>query len=234
MTDEVAKFRFVCATRASQEEFFHASALGRSLQLCRGSRLAHVEIRLFELNSRGLSHLYNQAIREAAADPAILIFVHDDVYLCDWFWPVQIQAGLRIFDVVGVAGSSRRLPQQPAWCFLDESLKLDSAEFLSGVLAHGKGFPPAMIMDYGPCGRQVKLLDGVLIAAHSRTLLGADVQFDEQFAFHFYDMDFCRTLESKHMRMGTIALSAIHESQGEFGTPVWREAYSRYLRKWKC
>ena len=85
------------------------SPLGRSLALHRSSQ---VELRLFPGNSTGLPALYNTAIREAAADPAILMFVHDDVMLCDIFWPQNVFAGLRAFEIIGVAGNKRRLPNQ--------------------------------------------------------------------------------------------------------------------------
>jgi hypothetical protein len=79
----------------------------------------------------------------------------------------------------------------------------------------------------------VKLLDGVLLAAHSETLISKNLRFDERFDFHFYDLDFCRQAEAKHLRLGTWPLSLIHESAGQFGSPAWREAYAKYLDKWK-
>src|SRR5271170_4113842 len=109
------KFRIVCATRASRESFSAHTALGRSLKLY---PFPFVELRLFADNAVGLSGLYNASLREAAADPAILVFVHDDVHLLDFFWPDHLLEGLRAFDVVGVAGNRRRVPCQPSWRFL--------------------------------------------------------------------------------------------------------------------
>ena len=49
----------------------------------------------------------------------------------------------------------------------------------------------------------------------------------------FYDMDFCRQAEAVGLSMGTMALSVVHESGGDFKSERWQEAYTRYLAKWK-
>ena len=225
------KFRLVCATRETEQKFATNTALGRSLALL---RYPYVELRLFPSNSAGLPHLYNTALREAATDPAILVFLHDDVHFLDFFWPNHIYEGLRAFDVVGVAGNKRRVAAQPAWRFVDEQLTRDGKENLSGIVAHGSEWPPQYVSYYGPPYQQVKLLDGVLLASASETLLSKDLFFDPRFDFHFYDLDFCRQAELKNLRMGTCSVSCLHASDGQFGAPGWRVAYAKYLDKWEC
>jgi GT2 family glycosyltransferase len=223
------KIRFVCATRATQEDFFARSALGRSLSF---SRFADVETRLFPNNTTGLPILYNIALREAATDPAILVFAHDDIHICDFFWANSVVGGLKHFDILGLAGNKRRVPNQPGWLFIDANLTRDSAENLSGVVGHGTGFPPADVTVFGPPYQEVKLLDGLILIARSETLLSKGINFDERFDFHFYDMDFCRQAELQNLRMGTWSVSVVHESLGAFGTPSWQAAYRLYLEKW--
>lgn len=225
------KFRLVCATRESRDGFFANTALGRSIP----SVVApYAELTLFDRNATGLPSLYNAAIRDAAANPAVLIFIHDDIHLCDFFWPYHLLAALRAFDIVGLAGNKRRVPRQPSWAFVDDRFTWDDRSNLSGLVAHGKLFPPDNVRNFGPPGQEVKLLDGLLLACRSEILLANDVFFDERFDFHFYDMDFCRQAETKGLRMGTWALSVIHESRGLLGSPVWRAAYAQYLEKWRC
>jgi GT2 family glycosyltransferase len=223
------KVRMVCATRESAEDFAARSALGRSLRLygplC--------ELRLFPRNIAGLPLIYNIAIREAAADPAILVFVHDDVHLLDFYWPTRIYNGLAKFDIIGLAGNRRRVDRQPAWRFLDDRFTRDDRDNLSGVIAHGKSWPADYISAYGTPGHEVKLLDGVLLAASSEALIAKNLFFDERFDFHFYDLDFCRSAEQRGLRMGTWGISVMHESDGTFGSPAWREGYARYLSKWR-
>jgi GT2 family glycosyltransferase len=225
-----AKFRFVCATREPQEKFFTHTALGRSLALY-NSYGSLVQLRLFPGNSAGLPVLYNTALSEAAGDPAILIFAHDDVYLCDFFWPTQVLAGLGSFDIVGLAGNRRRTPRQPAW-HMDTNRAWDAGN-LSGVVGSGKGFPPDQLNMYGPPCQQVKLLDGVMLIARSETLLSKQIRFDERFDFNFYDLDFCRQAEERGLRMGTWSISVVHESAGSFYGPSWDAGYAKYLEKWQ-
>ena len=224
-----AKVRVVCATRESKENFPLRTALGRSLALYQ----TLFELRLFPSNALGLPSVYNAAIRESADDPAILVFMHDDVHLLDFYWPARIAQGLSKFDVIGLAGNRRRVPGQPGWRFLDDRFTRDHRENFSGVVALGRAWPPDFLNAYGPPAQEVKLLDGLLLAAHSETLLTKQVLFDEAFDFHFYDLDFCRTAEIRGLRMGTWAINVMHESDGAFGTPGWRQAYQRYIGKWQ-
>ncbi|HEV2442514.1 MAG TPA: glycosyltransferase [Steroidobacteraceae bacterium] len=223
------KVRIVCATRAARESFAGATALGKSLSLLRP---AGVELRLFAGNTSGLPSIYNTAIDESAADPAILLFIHDDVHLCDFHWTDTLNAALEQFAIVGVAGNRRRVARQPGWRFLDERFTRDRRENLSGTVGHGNGFPAERVDVYGPSRQPVSLLDGVMLGVKSETLHAGKLRFDEQFDFHFYDLDLCRQAERAGISMGTCAVSLIHESKGGFGGEGWRRGYERYLQKW--
>lgn len=222
--------RLVCATRHAQEEFLRETALGRSLSVQRNAQSP--ELLLFDKNATGLPTLYNAAIEQAASSPVILVFVHDDVSIVDHFWMTRIREALAQFDVVGLAGNRRRSPLQPAWAFATPDFKWDRPEYLSGTVGHGKGFPCTEISHFGPSGVECKLLDGLMLIADSACLIENGVRFDEQFEFHFYDLDFCRQAELKGLTMGTWPISVVHESAGAFNTPPWRAGYERYLRKY--
>ncbi len=222
--------RLVCASRCSRERFFTDTALGRSLAVQRFAQPP--ELQLFENNTTGLSTLYNRAIDQAAGQPAILVFVHDDVSLTDNFWTERVREALAKFDVVGLAGNKRRSPRQPSWAFAGPEMKWDAPEYLSGAVGHGKGFPCDQVTYFGPSGAECKLLDGLMLIADSDRLLQAGVRFDTRFDFHFYDLDFCRQAQANGLTMGTWPISVVHESGGDFGSPAWRAAYEAYLRKY--
>jgi GT2 family glycosyltransferase len=224
------KVRIVCATRAPRDLFPSSTALGKTLAV---HRPAGLELRLFAGNSEGLSTVYNIAIDESAADPAILLFIHDDVHLCDFHWTDTLNDALGQFAVVGVAGNRRRVARQPGWRFLDERFTRDGRENLSGTVGHGHGFPAERIDVYGPSRQRVSLLDGVFLAVKSETLHSRKLRFDEQFDFHFYDLDFCRQAQRADASMGTCPISLVHESKGGFGNESWRRGYERYLAKWQ-
>lgn len=227
----IKPIRFVCGTRCDREKFFEETALGRSLKLY--EKRPGLQLQLFDNNSRGLSTIYNSAIDYAVENPAILVFVHDDVWLTDYFWDERIRESLAHFDMAGIAGNRRRLPRQPAWCFATADMRWDEARYLSGTVGHGKGFPSKNVLMFGPSQQECKLLDGLLLIADSEMFARHELRFDEQFKFHFYDMDLCRQAELKGLRIGTWPLSVVHESVGAFGSRVWRESYDLYLRKYK-
>jgi tetratricopeptide (TPR) repeat protein len=228
------KIRFVSATRLSHEEFFATAPLGRSLPVYRTfPKKQVIELRLFANNQEGLPTIYNAAIEESKADPAILIFIHDDVYLSDYYWAEHLQEALTHFDLVGLAGNRRRVPRQASWMYLDDQFTRDNYDNLSGVLGHGDPFPNLRQLSvYGEPGQEVKLLDGVMLAVRSQSLIERDLKFDARFKFHFYDMDFCRQAEMKGIRMGTWAISVVHASAGTLGVEPWRAAYGDYLAKY--
>lgn len=195
--------RLVCGTRASYDDFPQKTALGRSLSLFRHA--SPPQLMLFDNNRAGLSSIYNYAIEQSRNDPAILVFLHDDLHLCDFYWMDRIRDAVTQFDIVGLAGNTRRLPGQPSWFFRDASFTRDDAQYLSGVVGHGSGFPCTNMSIYGPPGRECKLLDGLLLAADSERLIASGLTFDERFDFHFYDLDFCRRGRVARTAHGNVA-----------------------------
>jgi GT2 family glycosyltransferase len=133
---------------------------------------------------------------------------------------------------VGLAGNRRRMASQPSWLFVDASFKWDAAEYLSGTIGHGDGFPCSNISVYGPSMQECKLLDGVMLCIESHKLIDTGLRFDAQFAFHFYDMDFCRQAELKNLRMGTWPIAVVHQSVGKFASAAWQAALARYREKY--
>lgn len=224
--------RFVCATRETEGGFLEKTALGRTLSVYKYTDFT--QIRLFPQNRSGLSAVYNTAIKESINDPAILVFAHDDIYLTDFYWPDHILNALQHFDIVGVAGNKERIPRQHSWARITiEGKKIwDKPENLSGVVGHGHGFPCKNLSVYGPPGQEVKLLDGLMLICRSDLLHAKGLMFDERFAFHFYDLDFCRQAEQKGIKMGTWSISVIHESEGNLTSEAWRHGYQSYLEKW--
>jgi len=222
--------RLVCGTRVGREQFQNETALGQCLKLY--GHVPNVQLHLFDNNRLGLSTIYNTAIALAAQQPAILVFVHDDVLLYDFFWAERIREALGRFDIVGLAGNTRRLPRQPAWAFATPDFQWDNRKYLSGTVGHGVNGGWNDVSAFGPSGQACKLLDGLLLIADSDTLIRSGLRFDEQFRFHFYDMDFCRQAELKGLSMGTWPLSVVHQSGGAFGSPDWRATYDLYLRKY--
>jgi GT2 family glycosyltransferase len=219
----------VSATRLSEEDFWTKSALGLSLQ-----RLSH-DVRLVShiafSNRRGLPEIFNARI-SARESHDILVFIHDDVWIDDFFLADHVIEGLKVYDVIGVAGNRRRTNTQTAWGFIDEKFTWDEEANLSGRVAHGE-HPFGTPSFYGSVPAECELLDGVFLASRKTTLTTNGVLFDPRFDFHFYDMDFCRSVREKGLRLGTWHICLTHQGAGVFGSPAWVENYRVYRQKWK-
>ena len=216
----------------TEKSFWTESAMGTSLKKLK-STTSEISWNISFENKEGLSKIYNQAVDRARKN-TVLVFVHDDVWLDEKSFIESVHTGLQRFDVIGVAGNTRRLRGQIAWPFKS----IENGEFvwdwgnLSGAVWHAnKGHPP-MLSEYGGMPARCELLDGVFIAAQTKVLKGRKVRFDEKFDFHFYDLDFCRTARKAGLILGTWKISLIHESGGSFGSEAWSKNRDLYLLKW--
>lgn len=220
----------VSATRYSEADFWTKSALGLSLtrHLKQDDRLS---AKISFENTRGLSEVFNAAIDQADKD-VTLVFIHDDVWIDDANFADVVAQGLEHFDIIGIAGNKRRLPNQPGWEIVDLNFTWDSQENLSGQIAHCKsafGLPKV----FGDAPSTCELLDGVFLAVRKSSLDNKGVRFDTQFDFHFYDLDFCRTAKKAGLTLGTWLINLTHQSIGQYGTIRWHEKYQLYLNKWE-
>ena len=220
--------RIVAATRLTEDRLYEEASLSRSIERLAFAGGVVPEI-LFE-NSDPLPVVYNAALARAEDDDTLL-FTHDDVRFDDWFLAQRLKEALAVYDVVGVAGNGTRMPKQYMWGGWYRGSVLETGE-RSGAVAHGGRFD-GRVTDFGPTPGPAKLLDGVFLAAEAGTLRRAGVAFDPQFAFHFYDLDFCRACEKAGLSMGTWPIAITHSSEGDYGSPEWKMAYYRYLAKWK-
>jgi GT2 family glycosyltransferase len=231
--------RVVSATQLTAEDFLRSSPLGQSMQ-----RLAHdkrVCLAVAFENSAGLSEVFNRALALSdESEPDVLVFCHDDVRIDDIYLVDHVISGLNHFDVIGVAGAKARQKCQLVWAGVVDNY--DPSTFVSlqddGLLSGAVG---SLAIDgrrgvdyFGPTASACELLDGVFFAARRSTLLKHQVFFDQQFKFHFYDLDFCRTARSMGLRLGTWPISVTHEykTAGYFSSD-WRNAAILYSAKWE-
>lgn len=236
--------RLVCATRKSEPDFWRMTLLGRSLEVMPPQLRPELAIRFDNVGSRrlGLPTIYNRAI-EGCPPGRHILFVHDDVYLHDAFVCHRITEGLSGADVIGLAGSRGASPMQPSWG-LEFDADLNGVGWqqgpgiqLSGAVSHTASralFNPPVVElgQYGPISAECELLDGLFLAARIDKLHSSGVRFDEQFDFHLYDIDFCRSAREAGLRLWTWPILVTHGSGGAFCTPEWKAGARRYLDKW--
>jgi hypothetical protein len=226
----------VSATRLTEKAFWQESPLGATL----GRANFNIPMRhlvRFE-NSAGLPAVYNAAL-DTLDSGELVVFVHDDVSIYDFFLPHRVHDGLRVFDVIGPAGNASPADDHCSWYLrlpVGEALLRDAGTpediaQASGAIVH---FGPEgeALTKYGPSPKRVALLDGLFLAARVSTLRKKNIRFDERFKFHFYDLDFCRTCVTKGCTLGTWPIALGHGSGGSFNSPAWLAALGEYRTKW--
>jgi GT2 family glycosyltransferase len=230
------KLRLVAATQLSEALFWDASYLGRSLRRIPESLRPQTMLAFNNTGKkvRGLSEVFNLALDRTEADTNI-VFVHDDVYLNDWFLSQRVAEALERFDVVGLAGSSNPDLSQPSWglCF-DQHLNATGWQpgvQRSGAVNHFDYACPNVSI-YGPVPLRCTLLDGLFLAVRTSALKERAVRFDPRFSFHCYDIDFCRSAAEKGLRLGTWPISVTHDSGGAYASEAFKRAARAYLDKW--
>lgn len=232
-----APVRIVTATKVSSSLFWRATYLGRSLTTIPESLRPAVTVYADNTGpaARGLPALYNEAIGAAAADE-ILFFVHDDVYLHDWFVAARAREAMSHFDLAGVAGAVDPDLSQPSWTFAfdDKYNKTHKQADVtrSGSINHFDHVQPK-VETFGPTPRECQLLDGVILILNAGRAQQVKARFDERFTFHFYDLDFCRTARSAGLRIGTWPITVTHDSIGGFDSDAFRAAATEYIGKWR-
>lgn len=224
----------VAATRLTEAEFWQTSNLGTSLGKARLNNLVSWNI---TFNNRdGLPRVYNRAL-STLPDETLAMFIHDDVFIYDYFLAHRVNDAARIFDVFGLAGHPAPRGDHVSWTHWrtcgTNGVPIEDSCVTSGAIEHSPPGENLRIGYYGPSPRNVKLLDGVFLGCRTGTLRQHSIKFDEQFDFHFYDLDFCRTCAAAGVSVGTWPIAVSHASTGTFGSQAWEVALAKYQSKWR-
>lgn len=229
------RVRIISATRYSELHFNRYSKLGIALQKISYDPNICISIKFENClpNGQGLGQIFNQYLHPQY-EKEILLFVHDDVYIDDFFLSFRLNEAIAHYDVVGVAGN-RTLPSPEISWILDRNMAggfyWQAKEKLSGAVAHFKPEGEA-VSQYGAVPSVCRLIDGCFMAINTERVLAQRARFDEQFKFHFYDLDFCRSCDQKGLKIGTWPIAVTHDSGGAFGSEAWESACQEYFAKW--
>lgn len=223
----------VSASRERAPYFSRATLLGRSLQQFPSALRPKMFLRAENdgPSAEGLAAFYNRAIEELPAE-GFVVFLHDDIYLHDWFLQERLREAFEQFDLVGLVGCINPADDQPsATHSLDAQLQPCRADAgKAGVINH---FDPQRLAPdvYGPTPHSCGLLDGCFLACRLEILQRTGLRFDPRFSFHCYDADFCRTATDLGLRVGTWPIACTHGSPGSFDV-AWRQAALSFRQKW--
>jgi len=212
---------FVSCTAGRQED----TVLHRSLR-----KLGTDRVQFFQDNRVGLATCYNGVLDERAGRDEIVVFVHDDVTIGDLFIQEKLNeaVGPLGFAIVGLAGTSSFN------LMLDKQITMwlqPPQQALSGAVEHPAQGNSNFWSVYGPTPRRCVVLDGLFLAV-DLAKIGA-VRFDEQFEFHFYDLDFCLTAHFAGLSLGTTNVYVNHQSGGSYNQPAFFASQEKFRAKWR-
>ncbi len=215
------KLFIVSCTRGRKEE----------TDLYRSLRKLGTDCFLFvENNRKSLSTCYNRLLDEKSGGDEIVIFVHDDVTIGDLFLHEKITEAFdqENYAIAGLAGTSDFKIRPDAGVI---SWFQPPAEALSGAVETHLPDGSTIMSAFGPTPKRCVVLDGLFLAIDLRKI--GPVRFDEQLAFHFYDLDFCLTAHLAGLSLGTINIYVTHRSGGVFSSQAFKEAQATFRAKWK-
>ena len=177
-------------------------------------------------NTRSLAKVYNTFLNE---DERITVLAHDDLLIRDKNWIEKTRESLEKYDVVGLAGgSSAKITPPCLWHLMCPS------ETHRGCVSHvNENRKGTFVTNFGKQGR-VLLLDGLFLAFKTKKLFEAGVKFDETNPanFHFYDIDFCMTCNSKKLKLGTTYIDVVHNSPGlKSYSDQWKAGQAWFMQK---
>jgi GT2 family glycosyltransferase len=195
-----------------------------------------LEIHYIYENTQGLSELYNTFLSQSASiSNDVVIFMHDDVEIHDAFFVEKLKAAHKTYDVVGLAGSTSQVyskTKPTAWHHCVKSPE-DGRGFVSHYIPtgeHNKGASYYNSSFFGPTPSPVVLIDGLFISVNVEACRAKNVEFDKQFEFHHYDMQFCVNAVEKGLKIGVWPIFVVHHGLGEFANdPRWQKSHHDFL-----
>lgn len=177
-------------------------------------------------NTIGLPTLYNKVLKSPDNHDKIVLFVHHDVSLEDAFLVEKLNEAIEQFDIVGLAGGSSVEIKTPALWHL-----MANRETWSGSVAHK--FPDDSIrsVSFGPSPKRCLILDGLFLAVNVEKVVEKGLQFNPDYEFHHYDIQFGLDANRLGLKSGTWPIWVVHSGLGDsYQTNAWKKSEEHFLK----
>ena len=239
-------FRFVTATRKGFGDgtLPLVKCLNKMTAFVRPNNCCDIDYKIAYNNSDGLPIVYNKAISDALNDGVeYLILLHDDIWVNDVLIFDKLLNSAKFYDVIGVCGGK-------AWSFNRDDRPIiwthaSQGKGMSGFMAHAADEAQSSVKyehtydgrsifssNYGNSPSKTLTLDGCFMCL-TKKAMDSGLRFDEQFKFHFYDMDLCFSAYVKGISVGTAPILLTHESLGmSVAQPEFMDSQRKFLDKW--
>lgn len=216
----------VCTATTRDSQAFQQTPTWKSL-----SNRPDIAWHIVYQNTEGLSKVYNKLTEEVLAqanNSDVLLYIHDDVYVDCHDLSATLTEGLKRFDIVGLAGSTKFTVQEPATWWSNSP-----KDNWSGCVAH-RPREAVHVSFFGPYG-EVVVLDGLFIATQVKLLHShPTLRWGEYLTgFHHYDLDFTLKAHSMGFTLGTIHCPVVHSSMGDFKGLIWEHSQTVFLKHWR-
>ena len=208
-------------------EYFAKTALGRTV-----GRLGNrVNLHAIYNNTDSIAHAYNSCLTNEHRDE-IIVLIHDDVSLEDYWVAQRVNEALVHYDMVGLVGQS--YPPPAATWDSYEGHKDCMAHWDLGTVAMGTQALGSTLDFYKKSPAPSYLIDGMFMALNTQRVLDAGARFDEQYTCcGYYDLDFSRTCTKLGLSIGVWPIVATHKSMGTaVGSEAWNRELELYKEKW--
>lgn len=245
-TVDCPNFFFVIATRKGEQEQ-QSLPIVKTLSKMNLQNRVNAKVFIEFNNSSGLSTVYNSFLSEHSNDidaNSFVVFVHDDVWINDVCFFDKIVDAAKNFQVIGVCGGK-------AWNAYGNGntpiiwthaargagmsgFMIHAADERQSQVKHEFSFDGRSIFatNYGYSPSRTLTIDGCLMC-FTKGAIEAGLKFDEQFDFHFYDMDMCISAFLKELNVGTAPVLVTHESLGySVSQPRFMELQKVFMKKW--
>jgi GT2 family glycosyltransferase len=233
------KIKIVSGTKNAEDKIAELAIMKSFFGLQKLSELSNdkfrIDISIFHNNCRGLSEIYNEAIETHKDSCDVLLFAHDDLMIADLLFFEKMETAFNTlnYDVVGIAGTNNISLSNPTRPDIPTAWHNSDRRGWSGFVEHPVEDGTFNTNNFGPTPRKVVTLDGLFLAVRTSAITDK-IRFDEQFKFHFYDMDFCFNAFNEQLVLGVQGIYCRHNSRGEgiFDT-TYSELEGVFLKKWK-
>lgn len=215
------KLLIVTCTKAKTDKEFEQRPIFLSLKK-QYDLNTNTDIHVFKDNQRGLSECYNDIIKDPSNIDKTVLFVHDDVVLEDLFLYEKLINSP--YSITGLAGakSFNKQADKLAW-----HLCAPKQDFV-GEVAHIKD-DNIWTTVFGQSKSRALIIDGLFISVKVKDLTEKNLEFDNNFGFHFYDIAFCLRANEKKVTVGVLPIRAIHYGLGDsMLTLHWEETNKKF------
>lgn len=228
-------FRIVIPTPKSMEEYEKTLAYKCLDKIINVEDAYQIVLDIECDNKTGLSELYQEKLDSCRED--YILFIHDDLEIHDLFLFEKLIAAHNIYDIVGLAGATEQVYSSsvpPAW-----HLAQNSPQNARGIVSHyiPKNFSASQeshvnSVFFGPTPAEVVVIDGLFMSFKKSSIKKGYPLFDENYTFHFYDLQTCINAKEQNLKIGVYPIFCIHHGLGHFANDnTWIELSKKFMIK---